>query len=114
MLLFAIASLSLAIWLFLLLFWGQFWRADQKLDRNTSNIGIYPKVGIVIPARNEAELIAQSLTSLLKQDYLGDFSLVLVDDNSTDSTEAIAKKTTETLQLSHKLEIIAGQPSGKG
>ena len=84
MVLFTIASLSLGIWLFLLLFWGQFWRADQKLNPNTSIIQSYPKVGIVIPARNEAELIAQSLTSLLKQDYSGDFSLVLVDDNSTD------------------------------
>lgn len=114
MVLFAIASLSLGIWLFLLLFWGQFWRADQRLDPNTSIIQSYPKVGIIIPARNEAELITQSLTSLFKQDYLGDFSLVLVDDNSTDLTQAIAKQTAEALQLSHKLEIIAGKPLPEG
>ncbi len=114
MMLFAIACLSLAIWLFLLLFWGQFWLADQKLTISTNILQKYPIVRVVIPARNEAQLLPQTLTSLLKQDYLGDFSVVLVDDNSTDSTQAIAKKTAETLQLTNRLKIISGQPLPSG
>ncbi len=114
MMLFAIACLSLAIWLFLLLFWGQFWLANQKLTINTNILQNYPIVRVVIPARNEAQLLSQTLTSLLKQDYLGDFSVVLVDDNSTDSTQAIAQKTGETLQLTNRLKIISGQPLPSG
>ena len=68
MMLFVIACLSLAIWLFLLVFWGQFWLADQKLSINTNILQKYPIVRVVIPARNEAQLLSQTLTSLLKQD----------------------------------------------
>ena len=110
MIVLTIALLSLAIWLFLLLLWGQFWLADPQLIINTSILQKFPIVRVIIPARNEAQLLNQSLTSVLKQDYLGDFSVVLIDDNSTDSTQAIAKKTAETLQLTDKIKIISGQP----
>ena len=95
----AIAYLACGVWLFLLLFWGRFWLADQKINISTNVIQKYPLVRVIIPARNEAELISQGLTSILKQDYLGDFSVVLVDDNSTDSTAAIAKTTAQTLPI---------------
>ena len=36
----------------------------------------------VVPARNEADVIAQSIGSLLRQDYPGPFRVVLVDDGS--------------------------------
>ncbi|MDJ0746976.1 MAG: glycosyltransferase [Xenococcaceae cyanobacterium MO_167.B27] len=110
MIVLTIALLSLAIWLFLLLLWGQFWLAEPQLIINTSILQKFPIVRIIIPARNEAQLLNQSLTSVLKQDYLGDFSVVLIDDNSTDSTQAIAQKTAETLQLTDKIKIISGQP----
>lgn len=110
----AIAYLSLGIWLFLLLFWGQFWQADQKLDSNISELQNYPSVRAIVPARNEAKLISQSLTPLLQQDYSGDFSVVLIDDNSTDLTIAIAENTAKTLELEDKLKIISGQPLPKG
>ena len=106
----AIAYLACGVWLFLLLFWGRFWLADQRINFSTNVIQKYPLVRVIIPARNEAELISQSLTSILKQDYLGDFSVVLVDDNSTDSTAAIAKDTAQTLQMGERLKVISGQP----
>jgi len=48
-------------------------------------------VAAVVPARNEAEVIAESVTSLLEQDYPGYLSVVLVDDHSDDATCAIAR-----------------------
>ncbi|MEN9871642.1 MAG: hypothetical protein RLZZ171_2634 [Cyanobacteriota bacterium] len=104
-----VAIFSLSIWLFLLLFWGNFWRADCLLDKS-QGLNDYPTVCAVVPARNEAEVIAASLTSLLNQDYAGQFSVVLVDDNSGDHTTEIALQTAAQLGKSDRLTVIAGKP----
>lgn len=104
-----VAIFSLSIWLFLLLFWGNFWRADCLLDKS-QGLNDYPTVCAVVPARNEAEVIAASLTSLLNQDYAGQFSVVLVDDNSGDYTTEIALQTAAQLGKSDRLTVIAGKP----
>lgn len=113
-----IVGLSLAIWLFLLLFWGNFWRADQRIADDTNQIEtypeIYPTVWAVVPARDEAEAIALSLTSLLSQNYSGKFSVVLVDDNSSDRTREIAQARADKLGKRENLKIIAGQPLAEG
>jgi hopene-associated glycosyltransferase HpnB len=44
----------------------------------------------VVPARDEAVILPVTLPSLLTQDYPGEFSVVLVDDASTDGTAATA------------------------
>ena len=49
-----------------------------------------PPVAIVVPARNEADNIAQSVTSLLRQDYPA-LSLIVVDDDSDDGTADVAR-----------------------
>jgi hopene-associated glycosyltransferase HpnB len=107
------AALPLGIWLCLLLFWGDFWRADCRLD-NSSGLSHYPRVCAVVPARDEAEAIATSLTSLLHQDYAGEFSIVLVDDNSGDRTSEIALETAVRLGKSDRLKVIVGQPLASG
>jgi hopene-associated glycosyltransferase HpnB len=108
-----VAALSLGIWLCLLLFWGNFWRADCRLDRSQV-LSHYPTVYAVVPARNEEEVIAASLTSLLHQDYVGQFNLVLVDDNSGDRTTEIALETAAQLGKSDLLKVIRGQPLVSG
>src|SRR5258708_5469208 len=50
----------------------------------------HPDVDIVVPARDEAHTIAAAIGSLLAQDYRGKFRVILVDDNSTDGTAAVA------------------------
>ncbi|GIZ15007.1 glycosyltransferase family 2 protein [Capnocytophaga catalasegens] len=52
------------------------------------------KIGIVIPAHNEAENLSLMLNSLLEQTYQA-HQIVIVDDNSTDATFLIASKYTE-------------------
>src|SRR5438309_8511874 len=44
----------------------------------------WPAVAAVIPARNEADVVAESLGSLLRQDYPGPLTIILVDDQSRD------------------------------
>ena len=110
----AIISLSLCIWLFLLLFWGQFWRADRRIGDRHITLEYYPTVWAVVPARDEAEVIAQSLDSLLKQDYTGDLYVVMVDDNSCDCTSEIAQETATKLDKTTQLTVIAGRPLKPG
>jgi len=84
--------LSLAVWLVLLFGRGFFWLMRERDDRETaSNPDGWPSVTAVVPARDEANVIAQSLGSLLKQDYAGRFRVILVDDQSGDETGTLAR-----------------------
>ena len=61
---------------------------------------------IVIPAKNEAKLIPQLLTSLLHQDYseMSSTKISIADANSTDGTPQIALRYREWLDV----EVIPG------
>ncbi|NER24127.1 MAG: glycosyltransferase [Symploca sp. SIO1C2] len=109
-----ITVLSLIIWLGLLAFRGQFWRANQRLEVPTSELELWPRVCAVIPARNEAQLLPITLRSLFSQDYPGSLSVILVDDHSTDGTAQVAQKVAQEAQQSQQLQVISAQtlPSG--
>ncbi|MBP2275527.1 MULTISPECIES: glycosyltransferase [Sphingomonas] len=71
--------------------------------------GAWPSVVAVVPARDEAEVIAESIASLAAQDYPGDFRIVLVDDSSSDGTADIARAVG-----SDRLQILTGAPLASG
>jgi cellulose synthase/poly-beta-1,6-N-acetylglucosamine synthase-like glycosyltransferase len=48
----------------------------------------WPKVSVVVPARDEAERIEEALRSLARLDY-PDFEIIAVDDRSGGGTGAI-------------------------
>jgi hopene-associated glycosyltransferase HpnB len=86
-----IAITAFAIWIYLLCGRGGFWLCRQS-DRGTPGaLPRWPTVTAVIPARNEADCVAESIGSLTRQDYPGTFSIVLVDDDSGDDTAAVAR-----------------------
>ncbi|MFD9225054.1 glycosyltransferase [Streptomyces sp. NPDC060064] len=89
-----IAFGSLAAWGWLLLGQGFFWRTDQRLPRRAAP-SLWPDVVIVVPARDEAEVLPVSLPSLLAQDYPGRAEILLVDDGSTDGTPELARALAE-------------------
>ncbi len=107
LMLWVISGLSLVAWLYLWLFRGGFWRADQRLEAIELGANA-PGVMVIIPARDEADVITESLTSLLKQDYPGPLSIFLVDDNSSDDTAAIGKIAAEKVDMSNSLTLISG------
>ncbi|MFF3620507.1 glycosyltransferase [Streptomyces sp. NPDC002467] len=84
------AFASLAAWLWLTLAQGMFWRTDVRLPEPHTAPARWPSVAIVVPARDEAEVLPRSLPSLIAQDYPGEAEVVLVDDGSTDGTAALA------------------------
>src|SRR5215207_10515133 len=48
------------------------------------------RLSVVIPAYNEGSYLDASLTSLRQQDFSGSYEVIVVDNNSTDDTAAIA------------------------
>jgi hopene-associated glycosyltransferase HpnB len=88
---FGLASLSLVIWLVLLLGRGGFWRVSM-LQASAGMQAIKPcRVVAIIPARNEADVIDQALSSLREQQFAGELRIIVVDDNSTDGTGEVAR-----------------------
>ncbi|MFI6624880.1 glycosyltransferase [Streptomyces sp. NPDC050528] len=85
-----IAAGSLAAWLWLLLCQGFFWRTDIRLPARTDPDD-WPAVCVVVPARDEAAVLPESLPSLLAQDYPGRAEIFLVDDGSSDGTGELAR-----------------------
>lgn len=57
-----------------------------------------PRVSVVMPAYNTAAYIAESIDSVLEQDY-PDLELIVVDDGSTDGTLEIVRGYGERLTL---------------
>ena len=50
------------------------------------------KISVVIPAYNEADFLPRCLSSLNAQQEVDSFEVIVVDNASTDSTAAVAKK----------------------
>jgi len=50
------------------------------------------RFSIVIPCYNEAQYLGEAIHSLRNQDYPGSYEIVVVDNNCTDDTAAIARK----------------------
>jgi hopene-associated glycosyltransferase HpnB len=110
-----IAIISVLIWLYLIFGRGWFWLADRKIKSGKeSELSDYPSICAIVPARDEADVIDRSLRSLLQQDYQGDFSIILVDDRSSDGTGNIAKKLATENATKHELDIILGEPLPNG
>src|SRR4051812_41803780 len=99
----------LAIWLYLLLFHHRFWRLKERDSGELPEPAAWPSVVAVVPARNEADVIQASLSSLLAQDYPGELHVVLVDDQSEDGTGQRARNLNNS-----KLTVLSGSPRPAG
>lgn len=107
-----IAVCSGIIWLWLFFFHGCFWvrgpilypvSPAERAKRND-----WPDVHVVVPARDEAETIREVVLSLLKQDYLGQYDVTVVDDESLDGTGDIVRNSQTSLPevLASRLHLI--------
>ena len=105
-----VAGIGLVAWLYLLLFNGGFWLSSEREESEQNKYAapkIWPRVTAVIPARNEADMLPLSLTSLVEQNYPGEFSILLVDDQSTDGTADVARAIVRSLQT-NRTETVLG------
>ena len=107
------SSIALAVWLYLLLARGAFWRCAERDDWEPAELAAWPGVTAVVPARNEAEGIAACIGSLLQQDYRGPWKVILVDDDSSDGTADIARRAA-VAGTGERLRVVTskGLPAG--
>ncbi len=103
-----LATLALLAWLYLALLHGGWWRTEPVLRRAAPEMA--PPLVAVVPARDEAATIAAAIASLLAQAYPGRFRVLLVDDESSDATAAIA----QALPGSERLAVLRGTPPPAG
>jgi cellulose synthase/poly-beta-1,6-N-acetylglucosamine synthase-like glycosyltransferase len=64
-----------------------------------------PRVSIIVPARNEEEHIAQTLTQLLELEY-DNYEVIAVNDRSTDRTGDVMDRVAATSKGRERLRVI--------
>ena len=108
-----LAAIPLAIWIYLLLARGNFWRLSED-DIAPKSLENWPRVVAIVPARNEAETIARAVASLASQDYPGEFEIFVVDDQSEDGTAALARQPAAGLGTTRRVTVrsVAALPPG--
>ena len=110
----AIGAVSLAIWTYLVFGRGGFWRLRDH-DSPLPEQGVPVRsVAIIIPARNEAEVIGHAVRSLLAQNYAGRLHIFLVDDDSSDDTATVARRVAEHTRGNNWLTVVRARPLPDG
>jgi hopene-associated glycosyltransferase HpnB len=106
-----LAAAALAVWLYLIAGRGGFWLACERDDGGPAP-ATWPSVMTVIPARDEADGVGETVASLLRQDYAGAFSVILVDDQSSDGTADVARRAAAA--VADRLTVVPGAALPEG
>jgi hopene-associated glycosyltransferase HpnB len=121
--LFAAGVLSLLIWGYLIVGRGGFWRirpAAPPFCLPATSLQEKPanenpaRIAVIIPARNEADVVGRAISSLLRQNGPNSIHIFLVDDGSTDSTTQAAHDAAVAAGLAETLTVIEGSPLPAG
>ena len=104
----------LLAWIYLLLRTdgsGRVWQLGSRLPPATDIAG---KIAVVIPARDEASVIGETVRSLLAQTCADSIRIFVVDDHSSDGTAKIARDAAESCGRSEALTVIKAEPLPPG
>ena len=105
-----LATASAAAWAYLLLTHGDFWLTSTRLLVNPPEPGSWPSVGVVVPARDEAVVLGETLPTLLAQDYPAELAMWLIDDGSSDGTGELARTVAERCGGGVSLTVLTAPP----
>src|SRR3974377_672495 len=108
----ALGILCLLIWLYLLFGRGGFWMVPH-ISPPLGDVGPAPRVVAIVPARNEADVVNRSVSSLLSQDGV-ELSLILVNEHSHDGTAIIAPQTASFLSDPERRTVRPAPPLPEG
>jgi hopene-associated glycosyltransferase HpnB len=107
-----IGTLSFLTWVYLLLGRGRFWQVSTVPIEQKLLLMSAPRIAVVVPARNEADVVGLAVRSLLEQDYAGRVHIFVVDDHSSDETVNVVRQATasksEQLTISSAMPLPAG------
>ncbi|MBV1697429.1 MAG: glycosyltransferase [Hyphomicrobiales bacterium] len=106
--------MALVIWLYLLAGRGGFWLAGERDEGTPDQPRRWPAIAAVIPARDEADCVGETVASLLGQDYSGTFTIILVDDQSRDGTAQVARDAAAALGAAERVRVLTGRPLPAG
>ena len=111
-----LGAVSLLIWLGILFHPARPWDFQPVGDDGEPPPAplSWPSVCILVPARNECESLPYTLPALLRQDYPGDFAVILIDDRSADGTAGVAQKLAEEVGAAARLRVIPGAALPQG
>jgi hopene-associated glycosyltransferase HpnB len=103
-----------AIWLYLIVARGGFWRAAERDEDAPVWTGEWPAVTAIVPARDEAASVGETVASLLEQTYAGELRVIVVDDQSRDGTAQVARDAAARLGKVDRLTVLTGRalPAG--
>ena len=87
----AIMAGIFGVWIYFLAYMTKSFRQSLMLESfKRASVIVFPRVSVILPARNEERHIARCLDSLLAQDY-PNFEIIAINDSSTDRTSEIIK-----------------------
>ena len=66
---------------------------------------VLPRISVLVPARDEAGVIGQTVRAILAQDYPGEIELIVLDDDSSDGT---AQRARQAAPGDPRLQVIPG------
>lgn len=98
---------GLLIWCGIIVLPWRPWSTRETLDASPEDTADLAKVTVLIPARNEADVITRTLQGISAQGEIG--GIILVDDQSSDDTAECARRV-----MGEKIRIIPGQPLVEG
>jgi hopene-associated glycosyltransferase HpnB len=110
----AAGIVTLLIWLYLFFLHGQFWRIGKIVAAPRELAQTSIRIAVVIPARDEADVVDQCITSLLRQNGNQSLHIFLVDDASSDATAQVARQAAQAGAKPHDLTVISGRPLAPG
>ncbi len=107
-------TLCLIIWLYLLIGHGRFWMVQSAAPQAPPAAEIRSTIAVVIPARNEADVIGKAVSSLLGQSCADSLHIFVVDDHSSDGTADAARRAAGDGSQASRLTIIPANPLPSG
>ncbi len=105
----AFGTISLLIWIYLLIAHGRFWQIGRYFLPAAGPGDVPARVAVIVPARDEAEVIGRAVASLLNQAGGHAVHIFLVDDASSDGTAEIAREAARAAGKPDQLTTIAGR-----
>src|SRR5271167_2807215 len=102
-------AVCVVAWCYLLAARGRFWQV-QRLGAGIAPVARTGLIAVIIPARNEAGVIGEAVSSLLQQSCAESIRIFVTDDSSADGTAVAARQAAASHSRADALTVISGQP----